>query len=327
MHERFLDYLADPVTKERLTLRAEQSSGEVIETGSLISSHATYPIVRGIPRFVPFDQDNYARSFGYQWRRWPRLQFEAENKNTAMAGYTRGMWERITGITEAPFKPEDVILDIGCGPGRFTDVVRAKGASAIALDYSQAVEVARRNFNDDDRVCVVQGDALNLPVRSGSLAGAFSIGVLHHTPDPKRGVAQAVQTLREGGWFAVSVYPKRGYYNFPTVQMWRRLFQALWPVTGHYPALAYSYAATYMLRPFGRFPVIRNAIRLPFPSVYLPDIRWSVLDTFDSVTPSFQSGHDGEEVSSWLVSAALEEVVPGDWGSTTFRGRKRNQNR
>ena len=35
---------------------------------------------------------------------------------------------------------------------------------------------------------------------------AFSIGVLHHTPDPQRGVLEANRVLKQGGEFSISVY-------------------------------------------------------------------------------------------------------------------------
>jgi hypothetical protein len=138
-------------------------------------------------------------------------------------------------------------------------------------------------------------------------------------------VEEAARVVRASGWFAVSVYGKGGYYDFPTVQAWRRIFQALWPVAGHYPPLLYSYATAYGLRPLARIPgiglLLGKALKLPFPSVDLPDVQWSLLDTFDSVTPSHQSAHQAFEVFQWLKSAGMEEIEPSDWGFSTFHAR------
>jgi SAM-dependent methyltransferase len=320
MHASFTEYLVDPVTKEELTLQIDRAEGDRVITGSFRSSTALYPIVRGVPRFVNHTQKNYADSFGYQWNKWARIQFEHENVGKPMAGHTTNMWERITdcrGQLEGK-----LVLDIGCGPGRFTDVARRKGARAIAIDYSSAVEAAAEIFTNDDGVCICQADALRLPIRSSAIDLAFSIGVLHHTPDPKTGVQEAVRTLVPAGQFAISVYGKGGYYDFPTVYAWRRLFSMLWPVFKHYPPLIYSYATAYGLRPLAKIPVLGKAIQVVIPFVRLPDIHWSVLDTFDSVTPSYQSAHESYEIFQWLRSAKLSEVEPTNWGFTAFKGTR-----
>jgi SAM-dependent methyltransferase len=323
VHRQFLEYLVDPLSQEPLRLENAETNGDLIEGGLLRSADREYPIVRGVPRFAGYASDHYAVSFGYQWKRWPRVQFESENAGRPMQGHTLRMWERITGISSDI--SQQVVLDIGCGPGRFIEVARRKGARVIGVDYSQAVEAAAENFAGDPDVCICQADALRLPIRQGSVDGAFSIGVLHHTPDPFRGVQAAYRAIRPGGWFAVSVYGKGGYYDFPTVQMWRRLFHFLWPLFGHYPPLLYSYITVYGLRPVAFIPLLGKAIRLFLPFVKLPDIRWSLLDTFDSVTPSYQSGHESHEVFQWLKRSGFVEVEPSDWGSTVFRGRKGGQ--
>ena len=56
-------------------------------------------------------------------------------------------------------------------------------------DYNRAaVEVARCNFDGDPDTLVIQGDILHPPFRADSFDGGFTIGVLHHTPDPSAGL-------------------------------------------------------------------------------------------------------------------------------------------
>ena len=66
----------------------------MIITGVLSSEDGReYPIVRGIPRFV--DQEQYSGSFGFEWSRWPRVQFEDENVGKPMEGHTSNMWRTV----------------------------------------------------------------------------------------------------------------------------------------------------------------------------------------------------------------------------------------
>src|SRR5689334_16604816 len=145
----------------------------MIATGILRSqSGRAYPILRGVPRFV--GAEHYASSFGYEWSRWPRVQFEDANVGRPMAGHTTRMWERITGVI-GRLKGQ-TIIDFGCGPGRFLDVARRRGACAVGIDLSLAVESARRNFIDDPDVLVVRGDLTQPPFQSGVFDGGFTIG-------------------------------------------------------------------------------------------------------------------------------------------------------
>ena len=55
----------------------------------------------------------------------------------------------------------------------------------IGLDYSLAVDVAKNNFKKNDNVHIIQADALSLPLKESKIDGTYSIGVLHHTPNPE----------------------------------------------------------------------------------------------------------------------------------------------
>jgi SAM-dependent methyltransferase len=321
MHLDFASYFVDPLTHAPLVLDVERERNGHVLDGQFISSTAHYPIVDGIPRFVDPRQRAYAESFGYQWTRWPQVQFESQNQGKPMEGYTRRMWETITGISGA-LTEDSVVLDIGCGPGRFTDVARRKGARVIALDYSRAVDVAASQFADDPGVCLCQADALNLPIRTGSISGVFSIGVLHHTPQPAHGVEEAARVVAPGGWLAIAVYGKGGCYDARNVNAWRRTFARLWPVCGHYPPLVYTYATVYLHRLLRPLRVVDRPMNLLFPSRDLPDLTWSLVDTFDSVTPSYQSAHDSQEVLGWLQHAGLADIETTRWGPTSFHAVK-----
>jgi SAM-dependent methyltransferase len=321
MHRDFAEYFVDPDTKEPLRLEVTRAAHRQVIEGAFVSSTASYPIVNGIPRFVDRHADAYARSFAYQWTKWPTVQFEGENAGKPMEGYTRRMWESITGMQNGSVA-DRVVLDIGCGSGRFVDVARLKGAKVIGIDYSLAVDAAARQFADDPGVCICQADALKLPLRTGSMHGAFSIGVLHHTPQPSRGVEEAARVLAPGGWFAVAVYGKGGYYDSRAVQAWRRAFARLWRTCGHYPPLLYTYAIVYLVRLLRPLPLVCRPVHAVFPSKDLPDLTWSLVDTFDSVTPSYQWAHECHEVFAWLKQAGLCEIEPTRWGPTSFRGIK-----
>lgn len=315
MHISFAEYFADPETGEPLRLEIGDREDDRVHSGAFISSSARYPIEKGVARFVP-RQPNYAQTFGWQWKRWPRLQFESENRGKPMENHTRRMWERITGWDTYPKRGDGhVIADIGCGPGRFIEIAREKGYRVIGIDYSEVVDVAAENFRDDPNVCIVQGDALKLPIRSGMLDAVYTAGVLHHTPNPRKGVEEIFRIVAPGGWASVNVYGKNSYYDNPKVQAWRRLFNTLWPVFGPRLPLAYAYFAAYVTWPLLRHVhPLGRMIRFVMPMCELPDRNWTMLDTFDNVTPAYQSAHTSYEVFSWLKQSGFVNIEPTNWG-------------
>jgi len=323
MHIQFLDYLVDPITKDILQLKEITRVGDFIIDGMLISKTSEYPIIGGIPRFVT--SDSYSKSFSWEWKKWPRVQFETENIGKPMEGHTRRMWEQIVGFSEHELDLKDkTILDIGCGSGRFIEIARSKGAKVIGLDYSDAVEAAYNNFPNDPDVCIIQADALQSPIKTKSIDGAYTIGVLHHTPSPKLGVNEANRELKSEGWFAICVYGKGGFYNFSTVQLWRKLFKFLWPLFKHYPPLIYTYFTINIFYPISKFSrFLGRGIKVFFPFVTLADKNWALLDTFDCITPSYQSTHESYEVFSWLRDSEFSRMEPTNWGSTSYFSRKK----
>lgn len=331
MHPRFLHLLVCPISGESLALDAfETRENGMVWTGELrTASGRVYPIVRGVPRFV--SREMYASSFGFEWTRWPRVQFESENIGRPMQGHTRRMWERIVGANAADIRGK-TIVDFGCGPGRFLDIVLEKGGIAVGIDLSNAVDAARKNFENDPDVLIIQGDLLNPPFRDRVFDGGYTIGVLHHTPAPAQGLEALAKCVRENGWVSCCVYPKNDFYDFPSVTRLRRIHLALRPLLGYRFALGYSYLAAIVLAPLLRWArqqglgrsanwIERNAL----VSLWLKDVRWRLLDTFDAITPAIASTHTTDEVAQWFEEAGCGNVERTPWCATSLaaiRGSK-----
>jgi SAM-dependent methyltransferase len=329
MHPQFLNLLCSPETGEPLELKSDQlRPNGLVTTGMLLAaSGRRYPIIQGIPRFVSAEQ--YASSFGYEWARWPRLQFDPENVGRPMAGHTARMWETITDVTDRGVRGK-TIVEFGCGSGRFLDIVRRKGGRAVGIDISLAVESARRNFEDDPDVLIVQGDSLNPPFRNEIFDGGYTIGVLHHTPNPAAGLKSLARTIASGGWVACCVYPKGEFYDFASVARFRRWHVRLKPTFGYHPALAYAYLSAYLLSPLmavarripGLSHLARYLERNLLVTLRLPDVRWSVLDIFDAITPSIASTHTKDQVCAWMTQANCVNIHRTAWCETSLVGTK-----
>jgi SAM-dependent methyltransferase len=99
----------------------------------------------GVIYFV--EEESYAESFGLQWKTFSREQLDNDQLRDS-----EGCLRRETGLFPEQFAGK-IILDAGCGMGRFLDVVSRGGAAlAVGVDLSSAVNAAAANLSDRDNV-------------------------------------------------------------------------------------------------------------------------------------------------------------------------------
>jgi SAM-dependent methyltransferase len=162
----------------------------------------TFPIVRGVPRFAEEQtevQERTAEAFGYEWTRYSELA----------ARYRQQFLDWLRPVDEK-FFTDKMVLEGGCGKGRHTALAAEFGAKAIvSIDLSEAVDAAYANTRHLPNAHIVQGD-LNMPPVKRVFDYAFSIGVLHHLPDPERGFKALVSKLKPGGAISAWVYGREG---------------------------------------------------------------------------------------------------------------------
>jgi SAM-dependent methyltransferase len=274
-----------------------------------------FPEVRGVVRFV--DEDNYADSFGYQWHRFQRTQLDNANRNLSERDFIRK-----TGL-----KPQDLkgklVLDVGCGMGRFAEVVTRWGARVVGIDLSVAAEVAVKNLADREFVGF-QADVFALPFAPETFDCIYSMGVLHHTPDCEKAVKVLPQYLKPGGTLVVWLYS--GYnkwYRFS--DQYRKITHRISPRVLHNffrVAVPFFYWLDRGLRaiPFVGRPVA-GIVHHVFPVNFHRDPEIRVLDTLDWYSPKYQSKHTYEQVFRWFESCGLEALNVGEV-SVGVRGRK-----
>ncbi len=110
----------------------------------------------------------------------------------------------------APIAPGETVVDIGCGAG--TDLLLAArkvgpSGKAIGVDMTPAMAEKTRagaRTMGLDNVEVRIGDALELPIESGTVDVVISNGVLNLTPDKERAYAEAFRILKPGGRFQLA---------------------------------------------------------------------------------------------------------------------------
>jgi ubiquinone/menaquinone biosynthesis C-methylase UbiE len=127
-----------------------------------------------------------------------------------------GQWLNLIAA-HLPVRPR-LIVDVGCGTGRFTCPLADRFQSrVIGIDPSQKMlEVARKKANKN--VEVREAPAEQLPLEDGCADVVFMSMILHHLNDRARAVRECARILRAGGRVCVrnstrdSTYPQRHFF-------------------------------------------------------------------------------------------------------------------
>jgi SAM-dependent methyltransferase len=196
---------------------------------------------------------------------------------------------------------DQLVLDAGCGGGRYSCLLAHQGARVIGVDLSDAVDKARSLCEGMPNVAILQADLLDLPIAEASVDFAFSIGVLHHSPDARRAFAQVAARVKRGGKLAVWLYRKN---TLP--QEW--INSGLRAVTMRLPARILE-PLCVGLGVLGSVPVLKRVLNKVVNFSNHPDWTLRVCDNFDWYAPRYQSHHTIQELKSWFTDEGFGDLV------------------
>jgi SAM-dependent methyltransferase len=305
-----LAFLCCPECQQSLRLEAERVEDAEVERGWLICSACptAYPIVRGVPRFVPGDRSS-GRD-GMVWGNFSRVYLDSVSGTRE----AERELETCTGWTATAFRGR-LVLDVGVGTGRFAEVVAAHGGEVVGVDFNEAVETAHGNLRQFPHVHILQADLAALPFRDETFDLAYAMGVLHHTPGPKVVFSRVSRAVKSAGVLAISLHNRRGIVRH-VAPMIRGLTTRL-PLGVALVLTAISIPVYYAWR----LPFLRRA--MPTLCRTAPHRHWRRrwLDAFEWSTATYEWNFPPAEVEGWFRSNGFPsvEVAPE---ATEVRGMK-----
>jgi SAM-dependent methyltransferase len=324
MKRRLLEDLRCPVCAEPLQLaNGSLDKGEL----ACVGCGQTWEVRNGVPRLVPphlvEQQRRTAAAFAYEWQHFAEMHPE----------YEAQFLDWIHPIGKDFFRGKRV-LDAGCGTGRHAYFAARYGAEeVVGLDLSEAVETARRVLEPFESAEIVQGDLLRPPLRTASEGGGFdlvySIGVLHHLPDPYAGFRSLLRFVRTGGTLAVWVY---GFENNGFV---RNAVEPLRRVSTKVPppllrGLAWPLGAAFHGLAKGVYrPLAGTSVGAALPlNQYMASVanfsfRQNYSIVFDQLVAPTAAYIKGPELRSWFDESGLEDVVISHRHGNSWRGQGR----
>ena len=314
-----------PSCEGTLDLSVSKSEDAEIMEGALrcASCSSSFPITGGIPRFADLEQvenDKRATAAGFGWQ-WQHFTQEDEQYAEQFLGWI------------APVQPEffrdKIVLEGGCGKGRHTQLAARWGArEVIGIDLSVAVETAFAATRSLPNAHIIQADIYHLPL-ARQFDYAFSVGVLHHLPDPRGGFVSLASKVKPGGHISAWIYGAENnewitrFVNPVREKVTSRINQRVLLQLSKVPAVC-VYLATKLI--YG--PLNRNGSGLAkhlFYNDYLSSIStfgWREQHTivFDHLVAPTAFYISREEFETWWRDVGAKDVVIGWHNKNSWRG-------
>lgn len=293
---------------------------EILEGLLTCQCRRAYPVIRGVPRFLPdaFDQNpefthtyyddirkfNHAShimekeyfkrmfkttqgTFGHQWRTWGHSE--------RIYGYTNSEAKEwfLTDLTgkeiDASYFKGKTVLEVGCGHGRFVKIVNSFGCENVGLDIGPSVDLVYEIIRDLPTAHVIQANAMNPPIKEGFFDYVWSHGVLHHTYSTKTafGIIAKLPKKHTGRLY-IWVYHKGGF-------IWEYGNRFVRSITTRLPASLIHFISYAVVPLLYVIPAYNKRVNLS-------NMSWGecALSVHDWLAPKYQWHHSAEEVISWF---------------------------
>ena len=189
-----------------------------------------YPIVDGIPVLFPCDvKEKMPELFHRYWDSEGRAETYdrlIEGNNDLFGIYNHE--SEVYGLVQF-YDPRnlELVLDAGCGNGRFLETFPAK-TYKVGLDASLELLIrTKRRGRGDFLVC---GELEHLPFKDGTFSTVISCRVLQHLQRQQEAVVEMCRVTRPGGDVVLELYntwnPKTLYKNIRMSPRLRRVLNA-----------------------------------------------------------------------------------------------------
>jgi 2-polyprenyl-3-methyl-5-hydroxy-6-metoxy-1,4-benzoquinol methylase len=270
---------------------------------------------RGIPRMLPSGA-NYADAFGLQWRTYRTTQLDSRTGTTLSRDRARRClgeecWQSLHSTRRID------LLEVGCGAGRFSEVLLSTGAHVTSIDLSDAVDANQENFPQNARHRILQADVGRLPFLPRQFDVVFCLGVVQHTPSPERTIEKLYEQVRPGGLLVIDHYTYTLSEFTKLAPLVRMVLCRVPPETG----LRWSKRLVDWFLPLHRAvrhhrlaqallsrvsPVLTYYHALPIDDELQRE--WALLDTHDALTDRFKYFRTRHQISTCLKTLCAEAI-------------------
>ena len=251
------------------------------------------------------NDDKYTSNFSSQWRDFSKTQLDEFN-NTKIS---RNLLKEVIFDEFENLKDKN-ILEIGCGPGRFTQYLSDYAKLLVVNDMSEAIY--HNNYLSRDNVIPIKSDFLNLKKLNFQFDIVICRGVLQHTPDPYFSIEGLYNLCKKDGIIYFDIYRKPKIKILNPKYIWRKVFKIF---------SSYENLNLFLSKHIDKFLKIRRFLNKIFnknlnyfwdyffPIYDYKDIlplndkqlrEWAILDTLDGLITTYDNPLSYNEINLFL---------------------------
>lgn len=295
----------------------DSTEAHITPDGLRDTKDTTFPYINGAYRIAP-PETNYTSNFGFQWNKFAETQID---KSSKLAISKRRFFAETGWDTQQ--NTEENILEVGCGAGRFTQIVLDNmNASLYSIDFSNAVEANFKNNGHNKKLHLFQASIYEMPFAPNQFDKVFCMGVLQHTPDVERSVKSLISMVRHGGELVIDFYPYKGWWTkLHAKYILRKFTKRMSHEALHHKieknidwlikcARFFSKAG---LRNLNRFlPICDIDGTLPENLPYEQLREMCVLDTFDMFSPEYDQPQKVKDIVCMFKKYGMDILAAGE---------------
>lgn len=182
---------------------------------------------------------------------------EIEERRYATHYHLRELFDRLAGSRGR-------LLEVGCGIGVDSIQLAKCGFDVTAVDLTESALTVAKEFATHRGVDVQfqLGNAEGLDFPDATFDAVYSFGVLHHTPDIQRAVAEVRRVLKPGGTAYVMLYHRDSLVNL-VHRVFRLPYESPRDRNDHCPVV-YTFSRRGVRRLFGEFAKVSVHTDYPF---------------------------------------------------------------
>jgi 2-polyprenyl-3-methyl-5-hydroxy-6-metoxy-1,4-benzoquinol methylase len=277
-------------------------------------------------KIIRFENNkNYSKNFGHQWQKFSKTQLDSFNGTKI----SEDRFFLATGWNKNEIKNK-LVLDVGCGSGRFTEVALKYGAKVVAIDYSEAVDVAQKNLGKYKNALFIQSNIYSLPFKKKKFDFVFCLGVLQHTPNVEKAFKCLPDLLKKNGKICVDYYWKRPKTLLNSKYFFRPLTkkipnEKLFKIIKFIFPFFYGISNLISLLPYGIY--LRRLLPISnYNGIYKlsnqQQYEWALLDTYDMLAPTYDNPQTKKDVIEWMKDSSMKKIECLHAGHLVVRGVK-----
>ena len=248
------------------------------------------------------------RSFGEEWN-----HYKQDNEDLTSA------FKQYFNIFPKQFLNKNCVgFDMGCGSGRWAKFIAPKVKLLNCLEPSQeALKVAKRNLKGLSNCIFHCASSNSNNLEENSQDFGYCLGVLHHTPDPQKGLISCVSKLKKGSPMLLYLY-----YRFDNRPKW---FYLIWFLTVTPRKIICNLPfkikltiskliALFIYLPLAKISIILNKLGFKFKNMPLYDYKdksfyFMQTDAFDRFATKIEKRFTKKEILAMMENAGLKNII------------------